>query len=229
VRYLPIGVALLLEYLGIIVVVLWMWAVHKQRPRRLTVAGSVAAIVGLAFVLNLSGNERIDPVGVLWGLSAALGLAAYFVLSARVDPQLPSVAVASTGMAIGSVLLLALGAMGALSLRASFGQVEYAGMRTSWIVPILGLSLIAAVISYVSGIGAARILGARLSSFLGLTEVLFAVLFAWLVLDELPTAFQLLGGALIIAGVALVRLDELRPTRREAPEKKPEPVLTQAG
>ncbi len=40
---------------------------------------------------------------------------------------------------------------------------------------------------------------------------MFAVLVAWLVLGELPTAVQLLGGALIVAGVALVRLDELRP------------------
>ena len=44
VRYLPVGVALLLEYLGIILVVGWMWARHGQRPRRLTVAGSVAAV-----------------------------------------------------------------------------------------------------------------------------------------------------------------------------------------
>src|SRR5215218_3697307 len=44
VRYLPIGVALLLEYLGIILVVFWMWAAHGQRPRKLTIAGSVAAL-----------------------------------------------------------------------------------------------------------------------------------------------------------------------------------------
>ena len=32
VRYLPVGVALLLEYLGVILVVGWMWARHGQRP-----------------------------------------------------------------------------------------------------------------------------------------------------------------------------------------------------
>src|SRR5262245_7903303 len=90
VRYLPIGVALLLEYLGIILVVAWMWAAHGQRPRRLTVAGSAAAVLGLVLVLNLTGGARINPIGVLWGLFAAVGLAVYFVLSARIDPELPS-------------------------------------------------------------------------------------------------------------------------------------------
>jgi drug/metabolite transporter (DMT)-like permease len=119
-------------------------------------------------------------------------------------------------------VLVVLGLVGVLPLDATFGEVTFAGYRTSWLVPVLGLSLVAAVISYVAGIGAARILGARLSSFVGLTEVVFAVLIAWLVLDELPTAVQLLGGALIVAGVTLVRLDELRPAKAEPAS---EPVL----
>lgn len=210
VRYLPVGVALLLEYSGIVLVVLWMWVMHGQRPRRLTVAGAATALLGLALVLNLTGGARLDPVGVLWGLVAAVGLATYFVLSARVDAELPSVALASGGMAFGAGVLLLLGAAGVLPLHATFGDVTFAGHRTSWLVPIAGLSLVAAVISYVAGIGAARILGARLSSFVGLTEVVFAVLFAWLALSELPTAVQALGGVLIVAGIALVRLDAMR-------------------
>jgi drug/metabolite transporter (DMT)-like permease len=38
-----------------------------------------------------------------------------------------------------------------------------------------------------------------------LTEVLFAVLFAWLLLGELPAPIQLAGGVLIIIGVLAVR------------------------
>lgn len=210
IRYLPVGVALLLEYLGVILVVGWMWAAHGQRPRALTVAGSVAAVAGLVLVLDLSGDAELDLVGVLWGLFAAVGLATYFVLSARVDPDLPSVAVASGGMAIGSVTLFLLGLVGLLPLHATFGDVQFAGYTTSWLVPLLGVALIASVVAYVAGIGAARVLGARLSSFVGLTEVMFAVLIAWLILDELPSTVQLVGGALIVAGVALVRLDESR-------------------
>ncbi|MCX4469707.1 DMT family transporter [Micromonospora sp. NBC_01655] len=213
VRYLPVGVALLLEYLGIILVVGWMWLVHGQRPRRLTVAGAVAALAGLVGVLDLTGAGRLDPVGVLWGLGAAVGLAGYFVIAGRLDDSLPSVTMASAGMAVGAAVLLLLGLAGVLPLRATFGELTFAGQRTSWLVPIAGLSLVAAVVAYLSGIAGTRILGARLSSFVGLTEVMFAVLIAWLVLGELPTVVQLFGGALIIAGVALVRLDELRESR----------------
>lgn len=230
VRFLPVGVALLLEYLGIVLVVGWMWLVHGQRPRRLTVAGSVVAVLGLVFVLDLGGaGARVDPVGVLWGLGAGIGLAAYFVLSARADAGLPPVVLASGGMAVGAAALVGLGLLGALPLRATFGTVDFAGYRTSWLVPVVGLSLFAAVIAYVAGIAAARLLGARLSSFVGLTEVMFAVLIAWLALGELPSVVQLLGGALIVAGVALVRIDELRlpPAARPAGSALPsaEPTL----
>ncbi|WP_433530147.1 EamA family transporter [Micromonospora sp. CA-263727] len=224
VRYLPVGVALLLEYLGIILVVGWTWLVQGQRPRRLTVAGSAAALAGLVLVLDLTGAGRLDPVGVLWGLGAAVGLAGYFVLAGRVDSALPSVVMASGGMAVGAGALLLLGLVGALPLRATFGAVQFAGQHTSWLVPIVGLALVAAVVAYLAGIAAARILGARLASFVGLTEVMFAVLIAWLVLGELPTVVQLLGGGLIVAGVALVRLDELRAPGE--PAKAAEPALT---
>jgi drug/metabolite transporter (DMT)-like permease len=219
IRYLPVGVALLLEYLGIMLVVGWMWAVHGQRPRRLTVAGAVAAAIGLAFVLDVTSAGRPDPVGVLWGLGAALGLASYFVLSARAGADLPPTVLASGGMAVSAVALVGLGLLGAFPLDVTFHQVVLAGHRVSWLVPVLGLSLVAAGFAYVAGIAAARILGARLSSFVGLTEVLFAVLIAWLALGQLPSSHQLVGGLLILAGVTLVRLDE-----RRRPETQPTTV-----
>jgi len=67
---------------------------------------------------------------------------------------------------------------------------------------------VAAALAYIAGIGAARRLGAKLGSFVAMAEILFAVLFAWLLLHQTPSATQFLGGALILAGVVLVRLDE---------------------
>jgi len=210
VQLLSVGVALLLEYMGIILVVGWLWFRTGRPPRRLTIAGSVAAVVGLVLVLDLVGDTRIDVVGVLWGLGAAVGLAVFFVLSAKSDNELPPLAMASGGMTIGAVTLIALGAVGVLPMQANVDDVVLAGRQVNWLVPIIGLSVVAAAFAYVVGISAARVLGSKLASFVGLTEILFAVLFAWLFLGQLPTVMQLLGGLLIIAGVALVRIDELR-------------------
>ncbi len=79
---MPVGVALLLEYLGAVLVVGWLWVRHGQRPRRLTVTGAATAVAGLVLVLDLTGSARINLAGLVWGLLAAVGLAIYFLLSA---------------------------------------------------------------------------------------------------------------------------------------------------
>ena len=224
---MPVGVALLLEYLGPVLVVGWLWLRRGQRPRRLTAIGAAAAIAGLAMVLDLGGPSRIDPIGVMWGLLAAVGLATYFLLGAAVDEEpLPPIVMAWAGMCVGAAALTVLGLTGVLPLTATTGHVEFAGHQVSWVVPVLGLSLVAAVISYVTGIAASRRLGAKLASFVGLAEVLSAILFAWLLLGQLPSAVQFVGGAFILAGVTLVRVDELGTApaaeRPEAPAHAPE-------
>lgn len=209
VQRIDVGIALLLEYLGVVLVVLWVWVRHGQRPRGLTVVGGVASLVGLVLVLDLTG-AALDPIGVLWGLGAAVGLALFYLLSARSEDALPPLVMAWGGMIAATLGLLLAEAVGALPVRFVLTEVSLAGHLVSWLVPVLGLSVLAGAIAYVAGIGAARSLGARTSSFLGLTEVLFAILFAWLLLGQLPVGIQLLGGAVILAGVTLVRIDELR-------------------
>ncbi|HST49240.1 EamA family transporter [Jatrophihabitans sp.] len=209
---LSVGVALLLEYLGILLVVGWLWLRHGNRPRRLTVAGAATALLGLALVLDVTGSHHLDPVGVLWGLGAAVGLAVYFVVSAQADNSLPPIVMAWGGMAVASLCLVVVGVLGVVPISAGTQDVQLLHHRTSWLVPVLGISLVAGVFAYSAGITAARALGAKLASFLGLSEVLFAVLLAWLLLGQLPGPAQIVGGAFIVAGVALVQWDELRTT-----------------
>lgn len=210
VEHLSVAVALLIEYSGVLLVVGWLWLRHGQRPQRMTIAGAVVAVLGLGLVLNIVGNARLDPVGVLWGLAAAVGLAAYFVLSAGDEDALPPVVVAWGGLAVGGLALGIAGTVGALPMRAPLVDVTLLEAQVSWMVPVLGLSIVAAVIAFVAGIAAARLLGAKVASFAGLSEVLFAVIIAWVLLGESLSAAQITGGVLVVAGIALVRLDEIR-------------------
>lgn len=224
VQRLDVGVALLLEYSGILFIVGYLWLRHGQRPRRLTVFGGVAALAGLVLVLDPTASG-IDPVGVLWGLLAGTGLAVFFVLSSRSDDVLPAIALAWAGMVVGAVALVALDLVRALPFHVETHQVTLVHTRTSWVVPVLGLSLVAAAIAYGTGIAAARLLGAKLASFVGLTEVLFAVLFAWVLLGQAPGVLQLLGGVIVLAGIALVRADD---TTADVAPPLTEPAYVQA-
>ncbi len=208
VERLSVGVALLLEYLGLVLVVGWLWARHGRRPRRLTLTGVALAVTGLALILDVLGGMRVDGVGVAWGLLAAVGLAAYFILSATETDGLPPLVLATFGLAVGAAALLLAGAVGLLPMHATTADVVLAGRLLPWWVAVLGLAIVAAALAYAVGIAAARTLGSKVASFVGLTEVLFAVLFAWLLLGELPTLVQLLGGAFIVGGVVAVKLDE---------------------
>ena len=221
-EHLSVGVALLLEYSGTLLVVLWLWLRHGQRPHRLTVVGGVLSIGGMALVLDLTGEQHVDLVGVLWGLAAAFGLATYFMLSSRSDESLPPIVTAWSGMTLGAAALGLCGLTGVLTFHASTRDARLAGHETSWIVPVLGVSLVAAVIAYTTGIAAARRLGARLASFVGLAEVLFAVLIAWAALGQAPGVLQAIGGAIVLVGIALVRADERIPG--PGPDEAPDPL-----
>lgn len=210
VQHLSVAVALLIEYSGALLVVLWLWLRRGQVPRRLTVVGAAVAVVGLGLVLEILGEARPDAVGVLWAMGAAVGLATYFVMSAGTGGGLPPLVLAWGGLSVGAAVLLAAGAVGLLPMAASRGDVVLLDADVSWLVPVLGLAVVATVLAYVTGIVGAQLLGAKVASFVGLTEVLFAVVFAWVLLGQSLAAGQLVGAALVVAGICLVRLDELR-------------------
>ncbi|WP_127131891.1 DMT family transporter [Georgenia sp. SYP-B2076] len=226
---LSVGVALLLEYLGLVLVVGWLWARHGQRPRRWTVLGMVLAVGGLMLILDVTGGMRVDLGGVLWGLGAAVGLAVYFVLSARETTGLPPLVLAAGGMVVAAAALAGAGLVGLMPMTTSSRPVVLAGAEMPWLVPVAALCLVAAAFAYAAGIAATRRLGSKVASFLGLTEVMFSVLFAWLMLGELPLPVQLLGGVLIVAGVVAVRYDELTGPRLAAPADRAAPAGDDGG
>ena len=211
VSYMSVGVALLIEYLAPVLLVLLVWAQTRRRPGVRTIVGTVVAILGMVLVLDLTGAQTVHPVGVAWALLAAVSLATYFVLGTKISDELPPLVLAGGGLVVGTVVVALCGVVGLLPLVFSTADVTMLGLQMSWLVPILSLALISTAGAYVSGIVATARLGTRIASFVGLSEVVFAVLASWLLLAELPGLLQLLGGVGILAGVILVRADTYTP------------------
>ena len=221
VEHLDVGVALLIEYTAPVAVLLWLWLRHGHRPGRLTLGGAALAAVGLVLVLDLLSGADLSVVGVGWALLAMLGVSVYFIVSANEDNGLPPIVLAASGLGLGTIALVLAGLVGLVPMTASTGDVTYDGAQVPFWLPLLGLGVITAALAYTTGIAAGRRLGSRLASFAALLEVVAALLFAWLLLGELPHAVQFAGGALILAGVVVVKLGE-RGTATPSASRRPE-------
>lgn len=212
---MPVAVALLVQYLAPVLLVLLAWVRTRRAPSRLVLTGSAVAIVGLVLVVDIAG-ARFDLVGTLFALGAAVCVGAYFLLSERTGEELPPLALAAGGLIVGAVLMGLLCATGLLPFSAPDVSVALAGFEMPSWVAIGWVGAVATTLGYALGVIAVPMLGSRVASFVGLSEVLFALLFAWLLLGEAPGAVQILGGAVLIVGVVLVRLDASAVSARSA-------------
>ncbi|MGN7979196.1 EamA family transporter [Microbacterium sp. 22195] len=208
VAVMDVGIALLVEYTAPIAVVLWLWLRRGEKPTRRSILGAVIAFAGLVLMLDILTGARVDAAGILWSLGAMVGAATYFVLSAREDTGMPPIVLAGSGLLLGAIGLTVAGLTGVLPMAFTFGEVAYRFGTVPWFVPVLAIGLLATALAYVLGIASTRMLGSRLASFVALAEVVAALLFGWMLLGQLPEPLQLLGAALVLAGVVVVKLGE---------------------
>jgi len=224
VQYLSIGVALLLEYLAPVLLIGYFWLRDRRRPTRSVLIGAAVSLIGLVFVLDLTRGLTLNPIGVAWGLGAAICLSIYFLMSedAGEDPVHPLL-LTTVGTGVGGLLIVAVGAIGFLPLTAHTGTTQLAGARVAWWLTVGLLITVSAVFAYLTGIVSVRRLGTSVASFVALSEVIFAVVFAAVLLAQHPTTGQVFGGVLVLAGIALVtsargRRETARPETERAEE-----------
>jgi drug/metabolite transporter (DMT)-like permease len=205
---MSVGPALLIEYTAPAAVVVWLWLRRGERPSAVTLAGAAVCLVGLVLVLDLLAGPSLNPIGVCWALVAMVGCATYFVLGSDGLDGVPAVGLAGCGLAAATVSLGAVGAVGVLPLRAAAVSPSYDGVHVAWWLPLLALGAITCGLAYCAGVAAIRRLGSRVASFVGLLEVVSGVVWAWLLLSQVPGALQLVGGLLLLTGIVVVRLGE---------------------
>lgn len=222
----PIGTALLVEYLAPVLLVVLAWIRTRRAPRAVVLLGSLAAIGGLVLIIGVPRAGGLDALGLVFASCAAVGLAAYFLVAAADGDGLPAVALAAAGLLLGGVVLLLIGATGLVPLGATFGDVTLMGRTVSWMLPVAVVGVVGTGIAYATGTAAIGRLGSRVASFVGLLEVVFAVAVAWLVVGETLDPPQFLGGALIVVGILLVRLERESASSPVTPVAATEPLPT---
>jgi len=214
IQFIPPSLALLIEFMGPVLLVFWMWLRTRVAPSVLTLLGAALAVLGLLAISGVGIGGALHPLGIFFALIAAIGNAVYFAAGASTAHGIPPLPFVGLGLIIAAVMISLASLLGVLPFAVSGEVVRLAAFEVHPAVAIAGMVLISTVAAYVLGVAAARRLGATMSSFTGYSEAMFGIAWTILLLAVVPTPAQWAGAALIISGVVTVRIGELIRARR---------------
>ncbi|GAA4208224.1 EamA family transporter [Actinocatenispora rupis] len=217
---IPVGVALLVEYLAPVLVLAFVRVVLRRRVSRAALVGVVLAVVGLANVVEVWSGARFDLLGLGLALAAACCQVVYFVLSESAGDGVGPVAMLGPGLLVGAVAMTVVARPWSMPWHLLTTAPEVRGHAVPAIVLVAWIAVVATVVAYLTGIAAVRRLSAPVASTVATLEAVIAALLAWLLLGEAMDAVQIGGGVLVLAGAVVAQ----RATPATAPEPEPVPV-----
>lgn len=200
---IPVGVALLIEYLGPPLLLGYVKFVQRKPISRGAAVGAGAAVAGLACVVEVWNGLSFDALGVLFALGAACCQVGYFVLAdagSRGDRPVDPIAVSAYGLLIGAVLLTAFTRPWNADWSVLSGDVVMNGHAVPALLPAAWMILIATVLAYLTGVIAVRHLSPPVAGVVANLEAVVATVLAWFLLGEHLGVPQVAGGLLVLTG-----------------------------
>ncbi|WP_330237948.1 EamA family transporter [Streptomyces sp. NBC_00525] len=217
---IPVGVALLVEYLSPALVLGWVRFVQRRPVTRAAALGVVLAVGGLACVVEVWAGLGFDAVGLLLALGAACCQVGYFVLSDQgggeaspdgAGPPNP-VGVIAYGLLIGALVLTAVARPWTMDHSVLGGDTVMDGTEVpAWLL-LAWIVLLATVLAYVTGVVSVRMLSPAVAGVVACLEAVIATGLAWVLLGEHLALPQLIGGALVLAGALIAQSATPRPS-----------------
>ncbi|GGV46539.1 EamA family transporter [Streptomyces spectabilis] len=206
---IPVGVALLVEYLAPALVLGWVRFVQRRPVTRAAALGVVLAVGGLACVVEVWAGLSFDAVGLLLALGAACCQVGYFVLSdqggdAGADAPDP-LGVIAYGLLVGAAVLTVIARPWGMDWGVLARTAAMDGSRVPAWVLLCWIVLIATVVAYVTGVLSVRRLSPAVAGVVACLEAVVATVLAWVVLGERLSAPQLAGGALVLVGAFIAQ------------------------
>lgn len=209
---IPVGVALLVEYLAPALVLGWVRFVQRRPVTRAAAVGVVLAAGGLACVVEVWSGLSFDAVGLLLALGAACCQVGYFVLSDQgsadsADGAAPPhpVGVIAYGLLIGAAVLTVVARPWGMDRSVLGGDTTMNGTDVpAWLL-LVWIVLLATVLAYVTGVISVRLLSPAVAGVVACLEAVIATVLAWVLLGEHLAAPQLIGGALVLTGAFIAQ------------------------
>jgi drug/metabolite transporter (DMT)-like permease len=208
VNMMPVGIALLLEYTAVLFVALIAFFWFKEFVKARIWVSIAMVLAGLAVVAEV-WNTTLDPIGVLWAMGASLSLTAYFVLGERQTGSMHPMAVGFWTMLVASVFWAMFSGWWeidpAILLRDIPVTTDPNGtVAPAWLLMIANI-VMGTFMSFALSLFAISRLKATRSGIVATSEILFAFLFAFLLLGEALNFIQLIGAAVVLLGIVVAQ------------------------
>ena len=200
------GTGTILEYLGLILIVVWVCLTHGRWPRACEVIAIVLAVSG-TFLLCTHGvldSLVITPTALAWGAVAALTLATYTLLPARLIAAYGANVVVAYGLLIAGACVGLVGRVWRFDITWTPDVV-----LAMFITVVLGTAV--AFTAYLWGVDR---IGPVKASLIGSLEPIAATAFSALVMGSLFTGVDIVGMALIVGAVVTISVVDLLRARR---------------
>ncbi|MFB7247106.1 EamA family transporter [Streptomyces populi] len=223
---IPVGVALLVEYLAPALVLGWVRFVQRRPVTRAAALGVVLAVGGLACVVEVWSGLGFDAVGLLLALGAACCQVGYFVLSDQGsdagDEAPDPLGVIAYGLLVGTLVLTAVARPWAMHWSVLGGSADMNGTSVPASLLLGWIVLVATAVAYVTGVLSVRRLSPQVAGVVACLEAVIATVLAWVLLGEHLSTPQIVGGAVVLLGAFIAQ--------SSAPAKPPrDPVASGTG
>lgn len=214
---LPIGVAMLLEYTSPVLVALWVRFARRTRLPALSWVGTGLAVGGLAMVAQVWSGLRLDAIGLLAGVGAALCSAAYYLLGERAAGEYHPIGMVTWGMVVGALGLAIIAPPWSLPAETLSAPARLGSWAPPAWVLLVAVAVLSTALAYSLSLSSLRHLPSTVASVLALTEPVVATVLAWLVLGESLAPVQIAGMAVLLCGAALVQVAARGPVTPAEP------------
>jgi drug/metabolite transporter (DMT)-like permease len=206
---LPIGIALLIEYLAPILIALWAWAVFKERIRRRIWVALVLALAGLALVVDVWNGLTLDGVGVAAALLAAVAYAVYVLMAERAVKWRDPASLTCFGFLFAALFWAVAQPLWRFPADRLDEHVSLLGRLDRFVLPVWLLLLYVVVagtmVTFLLVTTALRHVSATSVGIVAMLEPVAASAIAFVWLGESFGAIQLVGGAIVLAGILLAQ------------------------
>jgi drug/metabolite transporter (DMT)-like permease len=206
---LQIGIALLIQYLGPLLVAIWARTVGHERVRARIWVALVLSLTGLALMVQLWNGGTLNGLGVTYALIAAVIFAAYLLLAEREVARRDSISLMAWGFVFATFFWTVVQPWWSFPAHRVSQTVSLEGRLAGWHVPlsvlVLWVIVLGSIVPFTLFVGAMRHLSATRVGIAAMLEPVVATIVAWAWLRESLSAAQLAGAAVVLAGILLAQ------------------------